>query len=130
MNVARRLRLAGKTVEMYMEPSKKVGKAFNYADRVGAVKVAFVAPDEWAKGLVRVKDLRSFGPDVPDDAKQKDVPLEDLANVDGYFGQAPPAAPASAAKAAAPAQKAKAVAANEAAPVPMTNGKDWPEPAT
>ena len=33
------------------------GEAFNYADRVGAVKIAFVAPDEWSKGLVRIKEL-------------------------------------------------------------------------
>lgn len=87
MSVARRLRQAGKTVDVFMEPGKKVGKAFNYADRVGAVRVAFVAPDEWAKGLVRIKDLRNFTADDPDDVKQRDVPLEDLANVDRYFGQ-------------------------------------------
>lgn len=91
--VARRLRLAGKSVDIYTDSAKKVGKAFNYADRVGAVKIAFVAPDEWSKGLVRVKDLRNFGPDDPDDAKQRDVPLDDLANVDAYFGQAGATAP-------------------------------------
>lgn len=60
MSVAQRLRKAGKTVDVFLEPGKKVGKAFNYADRVGAVKIAFVAPDEWEKGLVRIKDLRNF----------------------------------------------------------------------
>lgn len=88
MSVARQLRLAGKTVEIFMEPGKKVGKAFNYADRVGAVKIAFVAPDEWSKGLVRIKDLRNFTQDDPDDVKQRDVPFQDLANVDSYFGLA------------------------------------------
>lgn len=84
-NVARRLRKAGKTVDVYTDVAKKVGKAFNYADRAGAVKIAFVAPDEWAKGLVRIKDLRNFKADDPDDMKQKDIPLEDLHNVDAYF---------------------------------------------
>lgn len=84
-NVARRLRKAGKTVDVYTDVAKKVGKAFNYADRAGAVKIAFVAPDEWAKGLVRIKDLRNFKADDPDDMKQKDIPLEDLRNVDAYF---------------------------------------------
>lgn len=85
MQVARRLRLAGKSVDVYHDPAKKVAKAFNYADRVGANRIAFVAPDEWEKGLVRIKDLRSFSADVADDVKQRDVPLEDLANVDSYF---------------------------------------------
>ena len=34
-------------------------QAFNYADRAGAERIAFVAPDEWSKGLVRIKD-RAF----------------------------------------------------------------------
>merc|ERR1719382_696944 len=104
MSVARELRLAGKTVDVFSEPGKKVGKAFNYADRVGAVKVAFVAPGEWDQGLVRIKDLRNFSQDDPDEKKQRDVPLEDLANVDSYFGLVAPAvalAPAPTAKPAA-----------------------------
>jgi histidyl-tRNA synthetase len=87
--VARRLRLAGKSVDVFTEASKKVAKAFNYADRVGAVRIAFVAPDEWAKGMVRIKDLRNFKADDPDDLKQRDVPLDDLVNVDSYFGGVP-----------------------------------------
>mmetsp|Transcript_51148 Transcript_51148/g.121560 ORF Transcript_51148/g.121560 Transcript_51148/m.121560 type:complete len:534 (+) Transcript_51148:82-1683(+) len=84
--VARKLRLAGKTVDVYPDQAKKVAKAFNFADRVGAKKIAFVAPDEYSRGLVRIKDLRSFTADTPDEEKQKDVPLDDLANVDAYFG--------------------------------------------
>jgi histidyl-tRNA synthetase len=120
MSVARQLRLAGKSVDIFTEPGKKVAKAFNYADRVGAIRVAFVAPGEWAKGLVRIKDLRSFGKDTPDADKQKDVPFDDLANVDVYFGgaaMAPTAAAASAPKtsaaaAAAPPPTASAPAAS------------------
>jgi len=80
MNVARRLRKAGKAVDLYPEAAKRVKKAFRYADRVGAQKIAFVAPDEWENGLVRIKDLRSTSK-----ANQMDVPLEDLGNVDTYF---------------------------------------------
>jgi len=109
MNAARRLRLGGKSVDIFTEPGKKVGKAFNYADRVGADMVAFIAPDEWAKGLVRIKALR-MGQDVPDDQKQKDVPLEDLANVDSYFGLAPAAAPVMSAAPAASTVKSTAPA--------------------
>lgn len=115
MHVARQLRLAGKSVDLFPEPAKKVAKAFNYADRVGAVRIAFVAPGEWERGTVTIKDLRSFGKDVPDDQKQREVPLNDLANVDAYFGGAGAAPAASAPKAvpaaAAPASTSKLVAA-------------------
>lgn len=85
MSVARRLRQAGKTVDVFPDASKKVKKAFRYADSVGAERVAFVAPAEWERDLVRVKDLRNFGPDAPADKKQRDIPVDDLANVDSYF---------------------------------------------
>lgn len=104
MNVAQRLRLAGKTVDVYMEPGKKVAKAFNYGDRVGADKLAFVAPDEWEQGLVAIKDLR-LGQDASADVKQKNVPIDDLANVDSYFGGK---AAAKAEAAAGPTAAAKA----------------------
>jgi len=116
--VARKLRLAGHQVDVLSEPAKKVAKAFNYADRVGAIRVAFVAPGEWEQGLVRIKDLRNFG-DAEETAKQRDIPIDDLANIDSYFGitlegkpvgAATPSQPAAAA-AAPPAQKAAAAAA-------------------
>lgn len=87
LNVAARLRGAGFTVDFYPDAAKKVAKAFNYADRVGADKVAFVAPAEWERGVVRVKDLRGFAQDVSDTEKQRDVPLDDLANINRYFDQ-------------------------------------------
>jgi len=85
MSVARSLRLAGKSVDVYPDAARKVKKAFKYADRVGANRIAFVAPDEWENGLVRIKDLRGFTAETADDQKQADVPLTDLANVDSYF---------------------------------------------
>lgn len=109
-NVARRLRKSGKTVDVYTDVAKKVGKAFNYADRAGAVKIAFVAPDEWAKGLVRIKDLRNFKADDPDDMKQKDIPFEDLHNVDAYF------APGASTTSPGDSASSKAQAAPKAAP--------------
>lgn len=109
MNIARRLRQAGKTVDIHSEPGKKVMKAFNYADRVGAKKIVFVAPDELARGVVRIKDLRSFSKDDPDDVKQKDVPIEDLMNVDSYFGG--PGATKSAQQTSTAGSPAKGVAA-------------------
>ena len=40
------------------------------AERVGAARLVIVAPDEWARGQVRVKDLAT--------GEQRDVPLEEL----------------------------------------------------
>lgn len=112
LSVARQLRLAGKSVDIFSEPAKKVAKAFNYADRIGARKIAFVAPDEWSRGVVRIKDLRiANSSNVSDEDKQKDVPFNDLANVDVYFGGAPAAAsPAAKGGSAAASASARPVA--------------------
>jgi len=121
LSVARQLRLAGKPVNVYPEGTKKVKQVFSYADRVGAIRIAFVAPDEWSKGLVRIKDLRNFDKDTPDDVKQKDVPFNDLANVDSYFGgtktsestssaPAPAASPASSSAAAPKSATSRSIA--------------------
>jgi histidyl-tRNA synthetase len=113
LSVARQLRLAGKSCDIFTEPGKKLAKAYNYADRIGARKLALVAPNEWDQGLVRIKDLRCENSTaVSDDEKQKDVPFADLANVDSYFGGGAPVAAAD-----APAQATKgAVAARSDAP--------------
>ena len=84
MNVARRLREAGKSVDVYPEAARKVKKAFRYADKVGAARIAFVAPDEWDRGEVRIKDLRCAA-DTPDDKKQCDIPLDKLGEIDSFF---------------------------------------------
>jgi len=84
MNVARRLRLAGKSVDVYPEAARRVKKAFRYADKVGAAKIAFVAPDEWEKGEVRVKDLRC-PKDTPPEKIQVDIPLDKLSELDSFF---------------------------------------------
>ena len=51
---------------------------------MGAAKIAFVAPDEWEQGSVRVKDLRC-APETPEEKKQQDVPLEKLADLESFF---------------------------------------------
>jgi hypothetical protein len=40
-----------------MTPKKNVGKCFDYANRKGAYRMVFVAPDEVDRGMVRVKGL-------------------------------------------------------------------------
>ncbi len=54
---------------------KKSAKAFDFANKIGAWRVAYVAPDEWTAGKVRVKDLRATKDEA---ARGEDVPLEDL----------------------------------------------------
>ena len=60
VELAAKLRSAGYAVDVLLEPAKKVAKAFSYADRVNGRRVLFVAPDEWAKGEVRMKELRAI----------------------------------------------------------------------
>lgn len=71
--VAKVYRDKGKSVDVILE-KKRVTWAYKYADRVGADFVVFVAPDEWAKGFVRVKNLRT----QVEDEKETNVKFEDL----------------------------------------------------
>jgi histidyl-tRNA synthetase len=57
VRVLRSLREAGRKADIIMD-KKKIAQAFSYADRVGATRAILIAPDEWAKGLVQVKNLR------------------------------------------------------------------------
>lgn len=56
VQVARQLRGAGRKVDLILE-KKKVKAAFKHADRLGARRMIMVAPDEWERGEVTVKDL-------------------------------------------------------------------------
>ena len=58
MKTASLMRAGGAKVDLLLEPKKKVTATFDYANRVGARYIVFVAPAEWEKGEVRVKDLR------------------------------------------------------------------------
>jgi histidyl-tRNA synthetase len=58
VEVAQRLRAAGRSVDLILE-KKKVKAAFKHADRLGAARMVMVAPDEWERGEVTVKDLKS-----------------------------------------------------------------------
>eukprot|EP01129_Flabellula_baltica_P008240 TRINITY_DN3253_c0_g1_i1.p2 TRINITY_DN3253_c0_g1~~TRINITY_DN3253_c0_g1_i1.p2 ORF type:complete len:476 (+),score=122.94 TRINITY_DN3253_c0_g1_i1:49-1428(+) len=72
--IASRLRAAGRETDIYLKRVKKVTQCYSYADRRGAKRVIFVAPDETAKGLVRMKLMRVD----ENSAKEFNVPLEDL----------------------------------------------------
>jgi histidyl-tRNA synthetase len=57
LQVASSLRAAGINVEAELEPGK-LARQLKYADRAGIRFVAIVGPDEIARGVVAVKDLR------------------------------------------------------------------------
>jgi len=83
MDIASIIRKSGKNVDMLFKAEKKIKKVFEHADRVGARRIVFVAPDELAKGVVCVKDLR-----VEDESqKQKEIPLDQLHRIDDYFAE-------------------------------------------
>lgn len=56
MQVARRLRQQGRSVDLILE-ERRIKWAFRRADQTGARRMVLVAPDEWAAGQVHVKDL-------------------------------------------------------------------------
>lgn len=67
--VAARLRDAGRSVDLILE-NKKVKWAFKHADLAGAERMVLLAPEEWSRGQVRVRDLKT--------GKEGDVALGDL----------------------------------------------------
>jgi histidyl-tRNA synthetase len=58
LDIARRLRAAGINTEVQLEP-RKLQKQFQYADRAGIRFVLLFGDDEAARGVVKVKDMRS-----------------------------------------------------------------------
>jgi len=72
--VAAKLRESGRRVDLQLIPKKKVSWCFEYADRIGAQRAVFVAPDEWSRGLVRIKNLR----ETDMEKKESNVPFAEL----------------------------------------------------
>jgi histidyl-tRNA synthetase len=69
MRIASRLRGLGRSVDLVLEP-KKAKWAFRHADRSGAGRMVLVAPEEWSRGVVKVKELAT--------GEQSEVSVEDL----------------------------------------------------
>ena len=69
MQVAAKLRSAGRTVDLVLE-DKKMKWVFKHAERCGTTRLVMVMPDEWAEGKVRIKDL--------DTGEESTVAMEDL----------------------------------------------------
>ena len=58
LRLAADLRAAGHRVQVYPEPDK-LGKQFKYAAAIGVPRVAILGPDERARGVVMMKDMRT-----------------------------------------------------------------------
>jgi len=69
MEVSSRLRRAGRTVDLVLEP-KKMKWVFKHAERTGAERLVMVMPAEWDSGKVRIKDLQT--------GEESDIEFKDL----------------------------------------------------
>ena len=69
MQVANRLRQQGRSVDLVLE-DRKLKWAFKHADSRGAARLVLLAPEEWAAGKVRVKNLKT--------GEERDLPLDEL----------------------------------------------------
>ena len=69
MRIAAQLRQRGRSVDLILE-AKKMKWAFKHADQAGAGRIVLLAPDEWARGKVRTRDMTS--------GEEIDLAVEDL----------------------------------------------------
>ncbi|MEC7756489.1 MAG: histidine--tRNA ligase [Candidatus Thermoplasmatota archaeon] len=56
MKVANQLRTGGRRVDLVLE-DKRMKWVFKHADRIAAERLVMVMPDEWASGMVKIKEL-------------------------------------------------------------------------
>ena len=56
MKVANQLRTGGRRVDLVLE-DKRMKWVFKHADRIAADRLVMVMPDEWASGMVKIKEL-------------------------------------------------------------------------
>ena len=69
VRVAASLRLSDRTVDLVLE-DKKIKWAFKHAERTGAKRLVLLAPDEWSRNMIKVKDLEA--------GEEKELSLKDL----------------------------------------------------
>jgi len=67
--LAERLRAQGRSVDLVLE-DRRMKWAFRHADTAGAARLVLLAPDEWSRGLVRLRDLET--------GKERDVPADEI----------------------------------------------------
>ena len=69
VKVAASLRSSDRTVDLVLE-DKKIKWAFKHAERTGARRLVLLAPDEWSRKMIKVKDLET--------GEETEVSMEDL----------------------------------------------------
>jgi histidyl-tRNA synthetase len=69
VKVAASLRSSDRTVDLVLE-DKKIKWAFKHAERTGARRLVLLAPDEWSRKMIKVKDLET--------GKETELSLKDL----------------------------------------------------
>jgi histidyl-tRNA synthetase len=67
------LRNSGSKADVYLGRTKKIGNAFNYADRIGSDRAVLIGPDEWAKKEVKLKYLRLQKKGASEEEKKQGV---------------------------------------------------------
>nr|AIE94802.1 Histidyl-tRNA synthetase (HARS, hisS) [uncultured marine group II/III euryarchaeote AD1000_53_H05] len=67
--VAASLRNSGRTVDLVLE-DKKMKWVFKHAERIGATRLVLLAPDEWSRKMVKIKDL--------DTGEESEISLNDI----------------------------------------------------
>jgi histidyl-tRNA synthetase len=69
VRVAASLRDSDRTVDLVLE-DKKVKWAFKHAERIGAKRLVLIAPDEWSRKKIKVKDLET--------GEESEISLDDI----------------------------------------------------
>ena len=72
IEITRRLRAEGRSVDLLLEDGKRMKWAFRHADGVGAARLVLLAPQEWERGVVKVHDMSS--------GQERDVTPQELAS--------------------------------------------------
>ena len=67
--VTDKLRKSSEGFTSYLE-DKKIKWAFKHAERTGAKRLVLLAPDEWSRKMIKVKDLET--------GEEKELSLKDL----------------------------------------------------
>ena len=69
VKVASSLRSSDRTVDLVLD-DKKIKWAFKHAERTGARRLVLIAPDEWSRKMVKVKDLET--------GEESEISIEDI----------------------------------------------------
>ena len=58
MQVAGALRTSGRSVDLVLE-DKKIKWAIKHADKIGAERLVLLAPEEWSRKKIKIRDLKT-----------------------------------------------------------------------